>query len=103
MQAANTTTELLHGIGERLRSCRLRQNKSLDQIAREAGLGRATVVRAEAGENPTMETVVRILRALGMLDALDAFLPEPLVSPLQLAQTGGRERQRASGARRKRG
>jgi putative transcriptional regulator len=39
---------------------------------------------------------VRILRAMGRLSALDAFLPEPEVSPIQVAKLKGRERQRAS-------
>jgi hypothetical protein len=42
-----------------------------------------------------METIVKILRALGRLDALDAILPEPLVSPIQLAARRGRQRRRA--------
>ena len=96
-----TTEETLREIGQRLRRYRLQQNRTAFDVAREAGIGARTLERAEAGENPTLETVVRILRALGRLDALDAFLPPPLVSPIQLARMHGKERQRAGTPRRK--
>lgn len=98
---AVTTAELLSEAGERLRRYRLQQNRTVAEIAKEAGIAVSTVERAEAGANPTLETVVRILRALGRVDALDAFLPAPLVSPLQLAAMAGRERRRAGRPRRR--
>ena len=39
------------------------------------------------------------LRALDQLENLDALLPEPGLSPLQLAKLKGKTRQRASGSR----
>ena len=102
IRPTNTTAEILRELGARLRAYRLQQNLSHEDVATQAGLGRATVVRAEAGENPTLETIVKILRALGRLGALDAFLPEPLVSPLQLAALHGHVRQRAGKPRARR-
>jgi transcriptional regulator with XRE-family HTH domain len=96
-----TTEEVLREAGGRLKRYRLQQNRTVAEIAKEAGIAVSTVDRAEAGENPTFETVVRILRALGRVDALDAFLPAPLVSPLQLVKLSGRERQRAGRPRRR--
>lgn len=93
---ATTTPEILRELGDRLQRYRLQQNRTIAEVAATAGVYPRTVQRAEAGENPTLETVVRLLRALGRLDALDAFLPPPLVSPLELAKRGGRERRRAS-------
>jgi hypothetical protein len=46
-----------------------------------------------------METLVRLLRALGRLDQLDAFLPEPTVSPLALL---AKQEQAPAGRRRAR-
>ncbi|MBK6494686.1 MAG: helix-turn-helix transcriptional regulator [Gemmatimonadetes bacterium] len=96
-----TTDEILREAGERLKRYRLQQNRTVAEVASEAGVAIRTVERAESGANPTFETVVRILRALGRVDALDAFLPAPLVSPLQLASMAGRERQRAGRPRRR--
>ena len=97
-----TTGEVLVEIGQRLHRYRLQQNRALEEVAADAGISQRTAFRAEAGENPTLATVVRILRALGRLDALDAFLPAPLVSPIQLAALSGQERQRAGKPRRRR-
>lgn len=94
-----STGEILAELGRRLQHYRLQQNRTVEELAAAAGVSARTVRRAEAGENPTLESIVRILRALGRLDALDAFLPMPLVSPLQLAAMRGRQRQRASGSR----
>jgi transcriptional regulator with XRE-family HTH domain len=100
---AATTDEILREAGHRLRRYRLQQNRTVAEIAKEAGVAVRTVERAEAGERPTFETVVRLLRALGRVDALDGFLPAPLVSPLELVKLSGRERQRAGRPRRRSG
>lgn len=93
-------------IGERIQRERLNQNMTQAELAERAGLGARTVRSLEAGQKPTVETLIRALRGLGRLATIDAFLPEPGLSPLQLAKLQGRERQRASGrrsARRKNG
>ncbi|HEY3287747.1 MAG TPA: helix-turn-helix transcriptional regulator [Gemmatimonadaceae bacterium] len=92
---SGTTDEILTLLGARLQRLRLRQNRTVADVARAAGLSVMSVTRAEHGENTTMETVVRILRALDQVEALDNFLPAPTVSPLALAHFGGHERQRA--------
>jgi transcriptional regulator with XRE-family HTH domain len=68
-------------------------------LARDAGVGNRTVRNLERGGDVQLGTLLRILRALGRLDALDAFLPRPGVSPMELLRSGGRERQRASASR----
>ncbi|MGH7718999.1 MAG: helix-turn-helix domain-containing protein [Gemmatimonadaceae bacterium] len=102
LKSAATTDEILHEIGRRLQRYRLQQNRTLAEVAAEAGIGYRTAWRAEAGQHPTLATLVKILRALGRLDALDAMLPVPLASPLQLANLRGRERQRAGTPRSRR-
>lgn len=97
----STTQEVLAEIGSRIQRYRLQQNRTLEDVAAEAGVTRLTAQRTESGKNPTLATVIRILRALGRLDALDAFLPVPLVSPMEVAARGGREPQRARTPRRR--
>lgn len=96
IRATDTTNEILREIGARLRGLRLQQNVTQADLAALAGVGHATLKRAEAGENSRLETVVKILRALGRVEALDGFLPPPLVSPLRLAEEQDRRRRRAS-------
>jgi transcriptional regulator with XRE-family HTH domain len=100
MMEIKTDAEVMQLIGERLRAYRLQRNLSQEKIARLAGLNQKTVSSAEAGHDPRLLTLVKILRALGRLDALDAFLPEPQVSPLALVIARGRVRKRARSPRR---
>ena len=96
-----TTEEILREVGDRLRRYRLQQNLLAARVATVAGVNQKTLERAENGGNATFETVVKILRALNRVDALDEFLPVPLVSPLALAELKGHERQRAGRQRRR--
>ncbi len=100
MLGTMTDIELLRELGRRLRAARLQANLGAAAVAARAGLNRNTVVNAERGANPRLRTVVAILRVLGRLDALDAFLPPPALSPLQLVARAGRPRQRARRGRR---
>lgn len=83
-----TDPEVLAELGGRL--ARIRDSAGLNQeeAAARAGLNRTTVSRAERGENPTLLTVVRLLRVYGRLGSLDRFIPEPDVSPMALIRTG---------------
>ena len=91
-----TDSEILEELGSRLRSYRLQQNLAITVVAERAGVNPNTVVNAETGRNPRLHTLVRLLRVYRRLDALDAFLPRPLVSPLELARRKGHPRRRAS-------
>ena len=90
---------ILQEVGRRLRRERLNRNMTQAKLAELTGLGRRTVVKAERGDGTTMSTLVAILRGLGLLGQLDQFLPEPPLSPVQLAKLKGRRRQRASSPR----
>ena len=95
-----TDQEVLHEMGRRIREYRLARNLTAEALADRTGLSIGTVLNAEKGRNPKLETVVRILRVLGRLENLNAFLPEPTVSPMDLLKRGSRKkRQRASSGR----
>lgn len=82
-------------LGSRVQRERLNRNLTQADLAESAGIGTRTVRYLEAGRQTTVETLIRILRALELLQVLDALLPEPEVSPLQLAKLKGRARLRA--------
>jgi transcriptional regulator with XRE-family HTH domain len=85
-------------LGERLRSLRLRKNKTQEELAKAVGLSLNSIKALEAGRGK-LAAVVAVLRELQALEQLNQFLPEVTVSPLQLAKRRGRERLRASGER----
>lgn len=85
-----TDREVMQMVGARLRALRRAQGTSILDTAAATGLSRMTISRAEHGDNPTLLTVVRLLRAYGRLAALEGFIPEATVSPVALL----RERRR---------
>ncbi len=87
--------EILEEMGRRLRALRLQQNLGQADLAVRAQLSPTTVKNAEHGRDPRLSTILRILRVLGRVETLDAFLPPPTVSPLALLKTAGRQRERA--------
>lgn len=87
-------TAVLAELGSRLAHLRLEQELQQSQLAAEAGIGIATLQRLEAGQDVRLTTVVRVLRALGRLGALDLLVPESGPSPLELLKLNGRQRQR---------
>ena len=93
-----SNARLLQIMGERISQRRLQRNRSQAHLANEAGVSKRTVERVEAGESIQLSNFIRILRALDLLDGLDALLPEPLPSPLQQHKLQGRQRRRASSA-----
>ena len=93
--ASKTNDEVLQELGARLRAYRLQMNLSQEELAVRAGVNRTTIRDAEFGKDSQVSTFVRILRALGRLGDLDAFLPPPSVSPIQLMKRQGKPRRRA--------
>jgi transcriptional regulator with XRE-family HTH domain len=96
-----TDTAVLAELGRRLSSHRLERNLTQAEIAAEAGVGQATVQRAERGESVQMTSMIKLLRALGLLEGLDVAIPESIDLPIaqlerELRHTG---RRRARGSR----
>lgn len=75
-------TEILAEIGARLEALRKTSGLTQGEAAERAGLGRNTLYRAEQGDNPTLHTVIRLLRAYGRLAALESFIPAAEISPM---------------------
>jgi transcriptional regulator with XRE-family HTH domain len=93
--ASKTDDEVLQELGARLRAYRLQMNLSQEALAVRAGVNRTTIRDAELGKDFQLTTLVKLLRALGRLGDLDAFLPAPSVSPIQLMKRRGKPRRRA--------
>lgn len=90
---------ILQELGKRLARRRLNRNQTQAALAREAGISRRTVSKAENGYVIDSQSLVRILRALDLLDQLESLIPETRVSPMALVEARGRVRERATGYR----
>lgn len=102
MRFQNSVTDehVLSEIGARLRAVRLRRNLSQQTLADEAGVGRVTLQRMEEGGSSSTTSLVRVLRALDLLDGMEALLPGAEISPVELVRRRGRPRTRAGANRR---
>ena len=92
---------VLAELGLRVQARRLNADLSQAEVARQAGVSRRSLQNLESGRVCTLSLLIRVLRTLGQLQQLDALLPTTGPSPIQLAKLKGRERQRASGRRKK--
>jgi transcriptional regulator with XRE-family HTH domain len=96
-----TNDAVLIELGDRLERHRLQSNRTQAEMAEEAGIGRATLQRLERGQSVQTSSLIKVLRALGLLQSLDVALPEKLELPIvELEREQRRGRQRARGRRR---
>jgi transcriptional regulator with XRE-family HTH domain len=91
-----TDQAVLAELGDRFSRLRLQRNLTQAQLAREAGVSKRTVIRLESGESSQVTNLIRVVRVLGLLGNLDAFVPPPLSSPLAQLRSQMKERRRAS-------
>ncbi len=81
----------------RLAAIRLSRNITQNRLAKDAGVSRSTITRlAQQGKGISLDSFIRILKALDLDPRLESLLPNPEQSPLQrLANRPRKTRQRA--------
>ena len=101
MDITNQLTDkaILSELGQRLARRRIELQLTQAAVAEQAGIGKRTLERMEAGETSQLSSLIRVLRVLDALHALNGLLPESGPSPMDLLQQQSRSRQRASGKR----
>lgn len=90
-----STGEVEADLGRRLEAVRLSKNINQTQLATEAGVARRTITRLENGQGISLDTLIRVMRALGLSARLEALLPDPGIRPIERVRLKGRERKRA--------
>jgi transcriptional regulator with XRE-family HTH domain len=95
-----TNDAVLIELGHRLERIRLQSNRTQAELADEAQIGRATLQRLERGESVQSTSLIKVLRALGLLGSLEIAVPSSIELPMaELERAQRRTRRRASGAR----
>jgi transcriptional regulator with XRE-family HTH domain len=89
-----SSDELQAVFGKQLQELRI--SKNLDQVttAEKAGISEKTLRNLEAGRGSSVETLVRVLKALDSLDGLRLLAPRVSVSPLAVLRNAGAVRRR---------
>jgi transcriptional regulator with XRE-family HTH domain len=88
-------------IGQRIQQRRLELQMTQARLAEQAGVAKRTVERIEAGASAQMSSMIRLLRVLRLLPALDLLFPQQDQRPMDLLKRKGKVRQRASTPRNK--
>lgn len=94
-------TQILSKIGEKIKSVRLKQNITQDSLAKSSSISLSSVKKVESGKIGSFDTLLRILRTLGMLDELAHLCEEEQMSPSEYFEMvnsiNKRRRKRAQG------
>ena len=86
---------ILRELGARLARVRLERNFTQAALAEQAGVSKRTLERMEAGGPTQLINLVRVCRALDLLERFETLIPEPLISPVLQLKLQGKQRQRA--------
>ena len=74
-------TQISKRIGEKLKAIRLKRNITQQSLAEAASISLSTIKKIENGEIGSFDTLLRILRTLGMLESISALFEEEQISP----------------------
>ncbi len=84
--------EILEEILDRIHKLRLSSCMSQEEFAKSAGISRTTIKRIESGTSTdiSLRTMIKILRAGGMMDGLGDLVEEVPLHPALRTNTGKR-------------
>lgn len=85
LSIANTAEEVQTEVARRLTQNRLNRGWTQAELATRAGVSKRSVERLESGkDNPRMAVFLAVVQTLGLIDRLDALLPEVVQTPLDI-------------------
>jgi transcriptional regulator with XRE-family HTH domain len=86
--------ELQAAFGKQLQQLRIARNLNQVTTAEKAGISEKALRNLEAGRGSSIETLVRVLKALDSLEGLRLLAPKPTVSPLAILRHSQAARRR---------
>jgi transcriptional regulator with XRE-family HTH domain len=91
-----TPETVVKELGLRIAQKRLEQGITQLNAAKQAGVGKRTIERIEAGFDIKLTTLVRILRVLNLSDNLNELIPESIISPMEVLKNKKEQPKRAT-------
>lgn len=86
-ESFQTPMELQITLGEQLRVLRLHKNQTQAELAAKAGIAPRSLTNLENGKGSSVETLVRVLKALDATGGIEQLAPRPTISPMALLRT----------------
>ena len=93
-----TSDQIEAALCKRLESIRLSRNITQVKLADEAGVSTRTIRRLEKGQGVSLDTFIRVIRALSIQHNFEALLPDPSIRPIERVSKSTGIRKRASPA-----
>jgi transcriptional regulator with XRE-family HTH domain len=79
--------ELQGILGEQLQSLRIAKNLDQRTTAEKAGISERALRNLEAGRGSSVESLLRVLKALNSLEGIEMLAPKPSVNPIALLRS----------------
>ena len=79
-------SEILIELGKRIKALRIRKSYTQEEFANLSGVSKGTVANVENGESIQLGNMLKILRELDSINALEVLLPSSEMSPMELIQ-----------------
>jgi transcriptional regulator with XRE-family HTH domain len=96
---ALTDATVLKELGRRLARARIAASLTQADLADRASVGKRTVERIEAGGSVQLVSLIRVLRALNLLETLDVMTSDEGPGPMEMLERRGKVRRRVSSSR----
>ncbi len=87
MQTNAPTDDWESYLGDQFRAMRIRSNQEQTELAERAGVSVGALKNLEGGKGSSLKTLIKVARALGRTDWLEALAPKITVSPMQMLRT----------------
>ena len=86
-------TALMKEVGRRIAFLRRSSSMKQEELSEKTGISRYALSRLENGAGGIrLESFLSVLRCLNALNRLSAVLPEPMLTPIQLAEMEKKEK-----------
>lgn len=92
MESSKTVATLVRELGESLAAYRLSRNILQEDVAERAGVSTGVVIRLETGKGGTVDSLVRVVKALGCEDRITGLVPRAAANPLDPRSVKGPRR-----------
>ena len=79
-----TDRVLLVEMGQKIKRLRISEHLSQKQLSEQSGLSVFSISQIENGSNPSVLSLLMLLRALGCLEYLSAFWADEPINPIAL-------------------
>ena len=94
-----SSSDLEAWLCRQLEAARLQKNVNQTQLANEAGVSRRTISRLENGQGVSLDTFIRVMRALDLGDRFADLIPDASIRPIDRVNQKDTQRKRASSPR----